>query len=151
MTDGTRGTARHAWHPARPQQGGRHATGETIRRRALLSLSGTAVLTLAAAGVFASATDRSSAAVVGSLGYDPADTGSSSMISRIVGAQAAWARGWTGAGVDVAVIDTGVAPVPGLDGPGKVVTGPDLSFDSQNGWPAGTPAPPPRPPGARPA
>jgi serine protease AprX len=39
--------------------------------------------------------------------------------------------------VDVAVIDTGVAPVPGLDGRGKVVTGPDLSFDSQNGWPAG--------------
>ena len=47
-----------------------------------------------------------------------------------------WARrrpgpaGYTGAGVDVAVIDTGVAPVPGLDTPGKVVTGPDLSFDA---------------------
>jgi serine protease AprX len=30
------------------------------------------------------------------------------------------------------VIDTGVAPVPGLDAPGKLIYGPDLSFDSQN-------------------
>jgi len=33
-----------------------------------------------------------------------------------------------GQGIDVAVIDTGVAPVPGLD---NVVDGPDLSFESQ--------------------
>ena len=64
------------------------------------------------------------------LGYDPADSGSPSSVTQIVGAQGAWAQGWTGAGVDVAVIDTGVAPVPGLDAPGKVVTGPDLSFDA---------------------
>jgi serine protease AprX len=64
------------------------------------------------------------------LGYDPADTGAMSSVSRTVGAQAAWAGGWTGAGVDVAVIDTGVAPVPGLDAAGKVITGPDLSFDA---------------------
>jgi serine protease AprX len=68
--------------------------------------------------------------VVSSLGYDPADTGSSSAVSQIVGAQAAWAKGYTGAGVDVAVIDTGVTPVPGLDAAGKVITGPDLSFDA---------------------
>lgn len=40
-----------------------------------------------------------------------------------------WHNGWTGAGVDVALIDSGVAPVPGIDV--KVVNGPDLSFDSQ--------------------
>lgn len=68
--------------------------------------------------------------VVDSLGYDPALAGSSSSVTQIVGAQAAWAKGWTGAGVDVAVIDTGVTQVPGLDGAGKVVVGPDLSFDS---------------------
>jgi diguanylate cyclase (GGDEF)-like protein len=34
-----------------------------------------------------------------SLGYDPADTGSTSAISRIVGAQQAWTAGYTGAGV----------------------------------------------------
>jgi serine protease AprX len=40
--------------------------------------------------------------------------------------------GYTGAGIDVAVIDTGVVPVPGLDGPGKIIYGPDLSLESQN-------------------
>lgn len=40
-----------------------------------------------------------------------------------------WQRGWRGEGVDVALIDSGVAPVPGLDL--QVINGPDLSFDSQ--------------------
>lgn len=69
------------------------------------------------------------------LGYDVAAAGSSSSITQIVGAQAAWAKGWTGAGVDVAVIDTGVSTVPGLDAAGKVIVGPDLSFDSQTSTP----------------
>jgi serine protease AprX len=68
--------------------------------------------------------------VVPALGYDPADSGSLSSVSQIVGAQAAWAAGYTGAGVDVAVIDTGVTPVAGLSTTGKVITGPDLSFDA---------------------
>ena len=34
-----------------------------------------------------------------------------------------------GAGVDVALIDSGITPVPGLDDPSKVVNGPDLSAD----------------------
>ena len=40
-----------------------------------------------------------------------------------------WQKGWTGAGIDVALIDSGVAPLPGIDL--QVVNGPDLSFDSQ--------------------
>jgi len=64
------------------------------------------------------------------LGYDPSDTGSSSSITQLIGAQDAWVKGYTGAGVDVAVIDTGVTPVTGLDDAGKVITGPDLSFDA---------------------
>ncbi|WP_121192956.1 S8 family serine peptidase [Motilibacter peucedani] len=40
-------------------------------------------------------------------------------------------RPLTGTGVTVALIDTGITPVLGLDAPGKVVNGPDLSFDSQ--------------------
>ena len=35
-----------------------------------------------------------------------------------------------GAGVDVALVDSGVSPVAGLDAPGKVVHGPDLSEDA---------------------
>jgi serine protease AprX len=38
----------------------------------------------------------------------------------------------TGAGIGVALIDSGVAPVAGLSQPGKVINGPDLSFESQN-------------------
>jgi serine protease AprX len=46
------------------------------------------------------------------------------------GAQEFWKAGYTGAGVDVAVIDTGVASVPGLLATGKVVNGLDISFDA---------------------
>jgi serine protease AprX len=69
----------------------------------------------------------------GATGYSP-DTDPYSMASTTLGtgAQAWWAAGYTGKGVDVALIDTGVAPVSGLDAPGKVVNGPDLSLDSQS-------------------
>jgi serine protease AprX len=40
-----------------------------------------------------------------------------------------WQKGWTGKGVDVALIDSGVAPVEGLAV--NVINGPDLSFESQ--------------------
>jgi serine protease AprX len=59
------------------------------------------------------------------------DMGSMVAITKITGAQSYWKAGYTGKGIDVAVIDTGVAPVDGLTAPGKVVNGPDLSFDSQ--------------------
>jgi len=42
-----------------------------------------------------------------------------------------WQDGYTGAGVDVALIDSGVVPVDGLTVPGKVINGADLSFESQ--------------------
>ncbi len=59
------------------------------------------------------------------------DSGSLNVIARITGAQSMWDAGFTGQGVGVAVIDTGVARVPGLDRVDKVIDGPDLSFDSQ--------------------
>ncbi len=63
-------------------------------------------------------------------GYsDKGTTGSMYNVSRMIGADLAWARGFTGAGIDVALIDTGTVPVTGL-GNGKVIDGPDLSFDS---------------------
>jgi serine protease AprX len=69
------------------------------------------------------------AAQADTLGYDPAaDVGSLSQVASVIGARAQYAAGNTGQGVDVAVIDTGVARVPGLT---NVVNGPDLSFDSQ--------------------
>jgi len=69
----------------------------------------------------------------GSSAYDAAsDSYSMQNIAAADGAQAWWNAGYTGKGVDVAVIDTGVTPVAGLNAPGKLVNGPDLSLDSQN-------------------
>ena len=68
------------------------------------------------------------------LGYDTTgDFGSMSVVTQMVGAQALWAAGHTGQGVDVALVDTGVAPVTGLSDPDKIVNGPDLSLDYQYG------------------
>jgi serine protease AprX len=64
--------------------------------------------------------------------YQPnQDLSSLYSINRRIGAQQSWTRGFTGSGVTVAVIDTGVTRVKGLDGVGKVVNGPDLSYESQ--------------------
>src|SRR4029078_13410499 len=64
--------------------------------------------------------------------YDPAaDVNSMVNTTASIGATAWWAAGYTGKGVDVAVIDTGVSPVVCLAGASKVVYGADLSFESQ--------------------
>jgi len=52
-------------------------------------------------------------------------------VERSVRATRMWEAGYTGAGVDIALIDSGVAPVEGLSTPGKIIHGPDLSFESQ--------------------
>ena len=64
--------------------------------------------------------------------YTPTtDAGSLYTTTVATGAQAYWKAGYTGNGIDVAVVDTGTAPVPGLATSGKLVNGPDLSFESQ--------------------
>lgn len=67
------------------------------------------------------------------------DLGSAWSVASQVGAHDVWElkdpadprRTLTGHGVGIAMVDTGVAAVEGLLAPGKVVHGPDLSFDSQ--------------------
>ncbi len=49
----------------------------------------------------------------------------------VVKAEETWKAGYDGSGIDVALIDSGVVPVNGLTYPGKVLHGPDLSFESQ--------------------
>ncbi|MEV8508373.1 S8 family serine peptidase [Actinoplanes sp. NPDC051475] len=51
-------------------------------------------------------------------------------VRRITRADVAAERGYTGKGIGIALIDTGVAPVEGLTS-GNVSNGPDLSFESQ--------------------
>ncbi|HEX7135741.1 MAG TPA: S8 family serine peptidase [Iamia sp.] len=52
-------------------------------------------------------------------------------VTDLIGARTLRQRGLDGTGVDVALVDTGVAPVPALDDEGAVIVGPDLSFDPQ--------------------
>jgi serine protease AprX len=66
-------------------------------------------------------------------GYDaslPTNPGSIFNTTNAVKARDMWREGFTGKGVDVAMIDSGVVPVEGLTGPNKLVLGPDLSFES---------------------
>ena len=51
--------------------------------------------------------------------------------NQVTHADTFWRSGYTGDGVDIALIDSGVVPVDGLTVPGKVINGPDLSFESQ--------------------
>jgi serine protease AprX len=96
-------------------------------------LLGSSWLRRAAAVAFAlSLAVIAAGATWGAAGYSPAtDPNSMSATSLYTGAQQWWDAGYSGSGVDVAVIDTGVSPVSGLDSPGKVVYGPDLSLESQ--------------------
>ncbi|HYA00072.1 MAG TPA: S8 family serine peptidase [Candidatus Binatia bacterium] len=66
-----------------------------------------------------------------SASYSPTTTPSSLYsIEQQLGVDSAWQDGYTGAGVGVALIDTGVTPVQGLNGANQVINGPDLSFDN---------------------
>jgi len=71
--------------------------------------------------------------------YDPKrDAGSLFSVTTGIGARSVWnqkdasGRAVTGQGVTVAVLDSGVAAVPGLDGAGKVFRGPDLSLEANS-------------------
>ncbi len=52
-------------------------------------------------------------------------------VRSAIGATSMWQRGYTGKGIGVALVDTGVVPVDGLKS-GNVVNGPDLSFEGQS-------------------
>lgn len=102
------------------QPGQRQATAP--KRRFMLAL---AVFAVAAAALLGNGTALATT-------YNPATDGHSMFnTARFTGAEPWWNAGYTGAGIDVAVIDTGVSPVEGLAAPGKVIYGPDLSLESQ--------------------
>lgn len=83
-----------------------------------------------------STVDSSTGLLVGENGllsgwlYDETST-SMAHVNDVVGAPRMWRKGITGAGVDVAVLDTGVVPVKGFT-VSPVANGPDLSFESQS-------------------
>ena len=99
----------------------------TAAAAAALAALGCSLGTLSSGAATATPLDSSDG-----LGYDPlANKGSLWHIAKSVGAHGSYKNGLTGKGVGVALIDTGVTEVPGLD-TGNVFHGPDLSFDSQD-------------------
>ncbi len=81
-------------------------------------------------GVVSTALDTTTGLLGGAdWGYAPSVTRLPE-VAAAVNADDMWAKGYTGKGVGVALIDTGVVPVQGLTA-GNVVIGPDLSLDSQ--------------------
>lgn len=75
--------------------------------------------------------DHSVELMDGDEGSSAGDGASMLSTAKVVRATDLWRKGITGRGVDVALIDSGVVPVKGLTVPGKVINGPDLSFESQ--------------------
>lgn len=105
------------------------------RRTATLTVAFVVILSILSVTAPGRAAPHSSANRLVQLHWDAYSTDSSgpagSMynVAREVGAPTYWWNGYNGAGVDVALIDSGVAPVAGLDRAGKVVYGPDTSFE----------------------
>ncbi len=95
---------------------------------AALAIAGTGVVAydgLARDG--SSAFERVAEAPVAASDLSP---GSMYHVVDQIGARGLWEQGITGEGVNVAVIDTGIAPVEGLDGDGKVAAIVDLSSEA---------------------
>ncbi|MHB8573345.1 MAG: S8 family serine peptidase [Candidatus Dormibacteria bacterium] len=89
------------------------------------------LVSVAPQGAYLTARANSLPAGAAATGYNQVtDVGSMYSTTVMTGARNLWSRGITGRGVDVAVIDSGIAAVQGLNGNGKVIYGPDLSFDS---------------------
>ena len=113
--------------PGRNGRGPARASTAVTRRRRIVAGS-VATFVVCSVGAIAVPIGAASAA-----GYDPAsDLHSMRAVTVNTGATAWWNAGYTGRGVDVAVIDSGVSPVAGLNAAGKVVYGPDLSLESQS-------------------
>ena len=118
------------------RSGGRLVSVQAALGLAVVDLPGGAqgaagAAVLAVPGVEGLSPDRSLAPT--SLGFDPStQPGAMTNVTRITGAQAMWRAGFTGSEVDIALLDSGVAPVPSLANAAKVVVGPDLSFESQD-------------------
>jgi serine protease AprX len=118
------------------------ALGAWRRNGGVLGVAMALTATLAAAATSAAILNRAGVTLPEQVGVNPwhanawaAPDGTPTLpdlaaVEKVVHAQDARSDGARGQGIDVALIDSGVTPVPGLDGPNKLVIGPDLSFDA---------------------
>jgi serine protease AprX len=100
--------------------------GRRIARRSLFVAIGASL----AATSLAAPADARLLPLFGNDSKPAAELGSMYSVVDQIGARTLWERGVTGEGVNVAVIDTGVAPVEALSGPDKVIAMVDLSAEA---------------------
>ncbi len=91
-----------------------------------------ALAALRAIPTIASVTDDARLQLAGASYAPEKDPYSLFQTQQDFGVRAMWQKHYTGDNVDVALVDSGVSPVAGLDEPGKVIYGPDLTEESQN-------------------
>ena len=91
-----------------------------------------AIATLQATAGVASVSEDQSLHLMSTTYSAGTDPYSLYQLQQDLGARGMWGKKFTGAGIDIALIDSGVTPVPGLDTAGKIVYGPDLTEESQN-------------------
>lgn len=113
---------------------GRVTAGETARvsvpiGTVRLRLGGMVVASLAPSTDACATGEASSESTPDTTADSSATDNPLAEVLQLTGARGLHHRGINGAGVDVAVIDTGVTAVAGLDQPDKLLQGPDLSFD----------------------
>ncbi|MDT4986020.1 MAG: serine protease AprX [Micromonosporaceae bacterium] len=109
----------------------RSAVGVPLPVLSLTSPTTIAVLGPAAPGRVSPAAAATPTAATPAVDWTfPADEATLKDVARSIRADTAYDQGYTGKGVGVALIDTGVLPIPGLTS-GNVVNGPDLSIESQ--------------------
>src|SRR5262245_31575461 len=98
-------------------------------------LAAVALAVVLPVALYAGVTGAAPAGPTGSelwLGSDASGTTTTlADVRAIINASSGPAAGLNGQGIGIALIDTGVAAVPGLPA-GQVVNGPDLSFESQS-------------------
>ncbi len=118
-----------------------HAGGQVSRRLAIMPaliarLSPAAANQLRLVPGVLNVTSDAPVRMSGAAWRPDKDNTSLPTIAKNIGVQEVWkgtgpSAKVTGTGIGVALIDSGVSPVAGLDGAGKVINGPDLSFESQ--------------------
>jgi serine protease AprX len=98
---------------------------------ALVGLVAAASTTAGTASVETSSVSPNSDAgpITFSMSVDPGDPVPIELITDEA-AEELYEDGYRGKGIDVALVDTGVTPVNGLNQPGKIIYGPDLSNES---------------------
>ena len=92
----------------------------------MFALAATTTIGSDATGMSDSAAAESSSTITLSMAVEPGEPVPVALVTEHA-AKKLYGAGHYGQGIDVAVIDSGVSPVPGLDQDDKILVGPDLS------------------------